>query len=133
MKDKNIKLLLAEDDVLLRDLYEQAFRLMGYRIETAVDGQDAVEMLDKMTELPVLILLDMMMPKMTGFDVLRYVKNSGKLKDVLVVILTNLGGEEEAGMARELGAVRYLVKDEYEPKQVVEKVEEVLAEYSAKK
>ena len=133
MKDKNVKLLLVEDEASLRDLYEQVFRLMGYHIETAVDGQDAVEKLDKMTELPVLILLDMMMPKMTGFDVLRYIKNSGKLKDILIVILSSLDGGEEAETAKKLGAVRYLVKSKYEPRQVVEQVEEIIAEHSGKK
>jgi CheY-like chemotaxis protein len=126
MIDKNVKLMLVEDEATLRDLYENAFRLMGYHIETAIDGQDAVDKLEQMDELPVLIMLDVMMPRMTGFDVLNYIKNSDKFKNIPVVMLTNIGDEEAAQKALEQGAVRYLVKGDYEPKQVVEKVEETL-------
>ena len=130
MEEKNIKLFLVDDDPMVRDLYERAFRLMGYDIETAIDGQDAVEKLDKMEKLPKLILLDILMPKMTGFDVLHYIKNSAKLKDILVVTLTSVSETEVAEKTLKLGASCYLVKSDYEPAEIAAKVEEVIAENS---
>ena len=76
---------------------------------------------------PTLILLDVMMPKKNGFDVLRQVKQNEKLKNVPVVMLTNLAGESDAEKALSLGAVLYLVKSQYDPKEVVNKVKEILS------
>ena len=124
--DKNITILLAEDDSLLRDLYEQAFRLVGYHIEIAIDGQDAVDKLDHMSQLPGLILLDMMMPRMSGFDVLRYLKHSEKYKDIQVIILSNVAEQEAIDNALKLGASNYLIKTDYVPSEIVAKVGEMM-------
>lgn len=127
MLEKNAKIFLVEDDPLIWDLYERAFRFMGYHIEIAVNGEEAVKMLDKMETLPSLILLDIMMPKMNGFEVLKHLKESERLKNIAVVMLTNLAGKEDAEKALELGALLYLVKSNYEPKQIIEEVEKVIS------
>jgi CheY-like chemotaxis protein len=68
-----------------------------------------------------------MMPKMNGFDVLKAVKQEEKLKNAPVIMLTNLAGEADAEKALSLGAVLYLVKSQYDPKQIVEKVKEIIS------
>ena len=119
-------LFIAEDDPLMSRMYEKAFRLGGHDLSMAHDGEEALSILEKMEPKPVLILLDVMMPKMSGFDVLRKIKVDEKLKNIPVILLTNLAGQEDAEKGLSLGAVLYLVKSQYDPKQVVEKVEEII-------
>ena len=118
------KLFIAEDDPLMSRMYERAFRLGGHELIMAGDGEEALAQLAKMEQKPSIILLDVMMPKMSGFDVLRKIKADEKLKSVPVILLTNLAGEADAQKGLELGAVLYLVKSQYDPKQFVAKVEE---------
>lgn len=125
-------LFLVEDDVLMVRMYEKIFRLNGYDITMAFNGEEAIAKLETMKTLPTLILLDIMMPKESGFGVLKHIKQNPKLKDVPVVVLTNLAGEDDAKKALELGAVLYLVKSQYEPKEIVEKLKEIIAGYSKK-
>jgi len=118
---------MAEDDPLMSRMYERAFRLGGHELTLAHDGEEALASLQKMDEKPTLILLDIMMPKMNGFDVLRKIKEDEKLKSIPVIMLTNLAGESDAEKALGLGAVLYLVKSQYDPKQIVGKVQEIIA------
>jgi CheY-like chemotaxis protein len=120
------KLFIAEDDPLMSRMYERAFRLGGHEITMAADGEEALATLEKMDPKPEVILLDIMMPKMSGFDVLRKVKEDQNLKNIPVILLTNLAGQEDADKGLELGAVLYLIKSQYSPKQVVEKIEEII-------
>src|SRR5207244_4345919 len=113
------KLFIAEDDPLMSRMYERAFKAGGHDITMAGDGEEAMQKLPTMEPKPALILLDVMMPKMNGFDVLRKLKADANLKAVPVILLTNLAGEADAQKGLELGAVMYLVKSQYEPKQVV--------------
>jgi DNA-binding response OmpR family regulator len=121
------KLFIAEDDPLMSRMYERAFKMGGHDLTLAVDGEDALNQLEKLDPKPSVIMLDVMMPKMSGFDVLRKIKADEKLKSIPVILLTNLAGEADAQKGLELGAVLYLVKSEYDPKQVVAKVEEIVA------
>lgn len=123
------KLFIAEDDPLMSRMYERAFRLGGHELTIAHDGEEALALLQKSTEQPTVILLDIMMPKMNGFDVLRKIKEDEKFKRIPVILLTNLAGDQDAEKGLELGAVLYLVKSQYNPKQVVEKVEEIIKAY----
>ncbi len=118
---------MAEDDPLMSRMYERAFKANGYALELATDGEEAVAKLEKMTPPPTVMLLDVMMPKKNGFDVLREMKQHETLKHVPVVMLTNLAGQADAEKALSLGAVLYLVKSQYDPKEVVDKVKEILA------
>lgn len=120
------KLFMGEDDVLMSRMYERAFRLSGHELVMAGDGEESVSVLQKMDPKPTVILLDVMMPKMSGFDVLRKVKEDPNLKHIPVILLTNLAGQEDAEKGLSLGAVLYLVKSQYDPKQIVEKVNEII-------
>lgn len=119
-------LFLAEDDPLMSRMYERAFKLSGYDIEMAFDGDEAITKLEKMPTPPTVILLDIMMPKQNGFDVLRQIKLNEKLKKVPVIMLTNLAGQEDAEKALSLGAVLYLVKSQYDPKEIINKINEII-------
>jgi DNA-binding response OmpR family regulator len=120
------KLFMAEDDPLMSRMYERAFRLGGHELTMAADGEEAFDKISKMDPKPTLALLDVMMPKVSGFDLLRKMKADEKLKSIPVILLTNLAGQEDAEKGLLLGAVLYLVKSQYDPKQVVTKVEEII-------
>ncbi|MEK7546886.1 MAG: response regulator [Patescibacteria group bacterium] len=128
--DSKVKIFIAEDDPLMIRMYERVFRLSGYEVNLATDGEEALTKLKAIESPPTLVLLDIMMPKMNGFDVLKEMKQDEKLKKVPVVILTNLAGQADAEKALSLGAVLYLVKSQYDPKEVVEKVKEIIAGYT---
>lgn len=127
----NISIFIAEDDPLMARLYEKAFRLSGYEVAMAFDGEEAIKKIESMkNSRPTVIVLDIMMPKLSGFDVLKFLKEEKDLKSIPVVVLTNLAGKEDAEKALSMGAVLYLVKSQYDPKQVVEKIKEIVAGYS---
>lgn len=113
---------MAEDDQLMGRMYERAFRLGGHNLTIAHDGAEALEIISTMSPQPAVIMLDVMMPKMSGFDVLAKIKHDPELKHIPVVLLTNLAGQEDAQKAIAMGAVKYLVKSSYNPKQVVEEI-----------
>ncbi len=123
-------LFIAEDDPLMGRMYERAFRLNGHELKMAFDGAEALETLSHMEPLPTVIILDVMMPKISGYDVLRSIKQNEKLKKIPVILLTNLAGQEDAEKGLQLGAVLYLIKSQYSPKEVVAKVEEIIKSYS---
>lgn len=126
------KIFIVEDDPLMSRMYEKAFKLNNFEIEQAFDGEEAIAKLETMSPKPILIVLDVMMPKMSGFDVLKHIKASPDLKTIPVVMLSNLAGQEDAEKALSMGAVLYLVKSQYEPKQIVEKIKEIIAGYQRK-
>jgi len=123
-------IFIAEDDPLMIRMYEKAFRLSGLEVEMAFDGEEAAKKIESFKDKPVVILLDIMMPKMSGFEVLKKLKENPATKNIPVIVLTNLAGKDDAEKALGMGAVLYLVKSQYDPKQVVEKVKEVIAGYS---
>jgi two-component system alkaline phosphatase synthesis response regulator PhoP len=127
-----ILLFLAEDDPLMSRMYERAFKASGFELKIAFDGEEAMNTLKLMDPKPAIALLDVMMPKKSGFDVLRMMKEDANLKGIPVILLTNLAGQQDAEKGLELGAVLYLVKSQYSPKEVVDKVKEISAGYSRK-
>lgn len=123
-----VNLFLAEDDGAMNRMYERAFRLGGFTVECASEGKDALDKLRATNAKPDIILLDVMMPQMSGFEVLREIKKDDALKHIPVILLTNLAGQEDAQKGIELGAALYLVKSEYNPSQIVAKVKEVIGQ-----
>lgn len=119
-------IFMAEDDPLMKRMYERALKAAGYTMYVASDGEAALKGIQEMTTKPDLILLDVMMPKLSGFDVLKALKEDSTLKRIPVVLLTNLAGQSDMQKGLDLGAELYLVKSQYSPKQLIEKLEEVL-------
>ena len=117
------KLLIVEDDPLILRMYEEAFSFRKYEVAIADNGQDGLAKAGK--EQPDMILLDIMMPKMNGLEVLKQLKQDPKLKMVPVVMLTNLSGDDDIETAMSLGAVKYITKVDHTPTEIVHEVEEV--------
>ncbi|MBI2620853.1 response regulator [candidate division WWE3 bacterium] len=118
----NRKILLIEDDLYIADLYETAFKKAGCEVTIAKDGEEAVGL--QGAALYDLILLDIMLPKLTGLEVLREIKKSGGMNEATpVYLLTNLGEERITKEAYNLGASGYFLKAKYLPKQLVDEVE----------
>ena len=126
------KIFMVEDDSLILRIYEKIFKANGFELIIAKDGEDAISMLKNPENKPGVILLDIMMPKKNGFDVLQEIKQNSQLKDIPVIILTNLYGDAEERKGLDMGAVTYLTKSKYVPSEIVDKVKEVVAKYSVK-
>ncbi len=119
-----IKVLVAEDDRFLIKAYAAKLKKEGFDVLLAVNGEEAVEKAKK--EKPDVILLDLVMPKKDGFDALADIKSDPSLKNIPVVILSNLGQEEDIKRGKDLGAAGYLVKSNIAIADVVKKIKEVL-------
>lgn len=122
------KILIIEDDPLMLRMYQKIFKFEGFTVVVASNGEEGIDTARK--EKPTLILLDIMMPKMNGLEVLDKLKLDPNTKKIPVVMLTNLAGSHDAEKALTLGAVKYIVKSEYDPKQVTNMVKEILAGYT---
>lgn len=122
------KILIIDDDSLLVRMYQKKFENDGYIVATADDGETALQRVQELK--PDLILLDIMMPKMNGLQVLAVLKENKETSNIPIILLTNVGGsDEDAQRGLEMGAVAYLVKASNRPKAVVEKVKEILKGY----
>ena len=120
MADNKTKILLIEDEEMLANMYEVKFKNEGFELEKALDGAQGLEKAKSIK--PDFILLDIIMPKMDGFSVLKALKDDASTKDIPVMLLTNLGQDEDVEKGNELGAVGYLVKANITPSEVVEEV-----------
>lgn len=118
------KILLVEDDKSLREIYGVRLLAEGYDIVSAGDGEEALAMAIK--ERPELIISDVMMPKISGFDMLDILRSTTETKDIKVIIMTALSSEDQRSRGEGLGADRYLVKSQVGIEDVVRTVHEVL-------
>ena len=124
-----MKILLVEDDPLMVRMYQRKLLTDGYEVGVAVNGEEGLVKVRSFS--PDVVLLDIMMPKLNGLQVLERMKADPTTAHVPVVILTNLGGsQEDIERGLELGAVAYLVKSAYRPDEVIAKVKEVLEGYT---
>jgi CheY-like chemotaxis protein len=115
------KILIAEDDFFIRDIYSKVFSLSGYEVAVAVDGMDALE---KIKAQPYdMVLLDIMMPRMTGIDVLKTVRSlEPPVKTIPIFIITNLGQQNVIEEAFKLGMDGYILKSQVTPQQIVDEI-----------
>ncbi|TRZ81398.1 response regulator [bacterium] len=118
-----MKILLVEDDKFLSDMYVTKFSKLGYEIETAYDGEEGIRKIKKIK--PDIILLDIRLPLKNGFEVLRETKKDQKTKNIPVILLTNLGQKEDIEEGLKLGAVDYLIKAQFTPQEIVDKVKRI--------
>ena len=114
------KILIIEDEELIYELLQRKLTQEGYEISIAKDG---VEGLEKMREVkPDLILLDIVMPKKGGFEVMEEIQKDENLKDIPVIVISNSGQPVELDKAKALGARDWLIKTEFDPQEVISKV-----------
>ena len=123
MKDKT-KLVIVEDELAIRDLYSFKFKLEGFEVYTAENGETGLKIIEK--EKPALILLDLRMPVMSGEDMLEKLRSYDWAKDIKVIVLTNISKDEAPAKLRLLNVDRYVVKAHHTPQQIVDIVNEIL-------
>lgn len=119
------KILIIEDEEVLLDILREKLEHEGYEVAIARDGEEGLGKL-RSESAPDLVLLDIVMPKLDGFTVLRTIKAEDKLKNVPVIIISNSGQEVEIERAREIGITDYLVKADFSPDEVMDKVRDAL-------
>ncbi len=120
------KILFVEDEPTLQKTFREVLTQEGYEFISALDGKIGVR-LAKMHQ-PDLILLDLILPKIHGFEVLKALKEDEETKEIPIIVLTNLEGVGDIDQALELGARTYLVKAQYTLEEVVEKIKKALGE-----
>ena len=124
MTKKQYQVLLVEDDSFLANIYKTKFELEGFKVTVAGNGELGLKEAKKKN--PDIILLDILLPKIDGFTVLEELKGDSDLKNIPVILLTNLGQKDDVKKGLELGAKDYLIKAHFKPSETVEKVRKVL-------
>jgi len=124
MNGETRRILVAEDDRFLRKAAEMALKRQGYTVLTAADGEEALRAAQ--SELPDLILLDLIMPKVNGFDVLQALKKEAPTAKIPVIVMSNLGQDRDVQQAMGAGAAAYFIKTDLSLQALVQRVEETL-------
>jgi len=119
------KVLLAEDDPFIVDIYTTKLKQAGLEVVVVSEGDEVLEKARK--EKPDLLLLDIVLPTMNGWEILRAIRQSDDLKDLPVVILSNLYQKDEVEKGFKFGVLKYLIKAHFTPSEVVEEVKKILA------
>ncbi|THJ14426.1 MAG: response regulator [Nitrospira sp. CG24C] len=118
------KIVVADDDRMFRKAAETTLRRQGYAVTTASDGEEALQLIR--SELPDIIVLDLIMPKLQGFDVLQALKQNSATAAIPVIVLSSLTQEQDKQEALDLGAVAYFNKATYSLGKLVKQVEHTL-------
>jgi len=117
-------ILLIEDDPFLVDLYNTKLKEEGFEVEIAVSGREGLRKFKE--KKPDLILLDIVLPDLDGWEVLEGIKKLDKLDDLKVIVLSNLTEQGDVKRAQELGATRYLIKSHFTPTEVVQEIKKII-------
>ncbi len=123
-KSKTITILLIEDDKFLRELIVKKLNKEGFSTLEAVDGESGIQLVEQKN--PQMLLLDLLLPGMDGFEVLRRLKENKATASVPVIVLSNLGQQEDTDRVSKLGAEDFLVKAKFTPGEIVDKVKDIL-------
>ena len=118
------KILVVEDDKFLRELITQKLAREGYDVKESVDGEEGVIKVKE--EKPDVILLDLILPGIDGFEVLAKIKEDPEVENIPVVILSNLGQRDDVERGLKLGAVDFLIKAHFTPGEIIEKIEKIM-------
>jgi len=119
------KIIFIEDESALQETFKNLLRKEGYEIIPAMDGESGLKLAKE--KKPDLILLDLILPKLHGFEVLKELKKDSGTKEIPIIVLTNLENLEYVERALELGATTYLVKTQYSLEEVLEKIKKILS------
>lgn len=122
--NKKMQALIIEDDSYISDMYKIKLESENFDVVVAEDGIKGLKELERIK--PDIILLDVVMPKVDGFGVLKTIKNTDGLKGIPVIMLTNLGQKDNVERGLDLGASGYIIKAHFTPSEVVKKVKEIL-------
>ena len=119
-------ILFIEDEPALQKTFGDILKQEGYEMISALDGEEGLRLVT--TANPDLILLDLILPKVHGFEVLKKLKENPETKDIPIIVLTNLEAMGDVEKALELGATTYLVKADYSLEEVLQKIKKALGE-----
>ena len=122
---KQRTVLIVDDDEFLLEMYALKFKEAGFHVEVAETGREAVEKAREIV--PDVILLDIVLPEMDGFEVLQEIRRGKDAPDSIIIMLTNLGQKDDTERSIRLGAEDYIIKAHFTPSEVVEKVTSLLA------
>lgn len=122
--ENNNKIVVAEDDAFLIKIYKAKFATLGYDVTIAADGEEAISRIK--SEKPSLVLLDLIMPKKNGFEVMTALQADEELKTIPVIVLSNLGQDCDEKKARDLGAVEYIIKSNVKLDEIIETAKKYL-------
>lgn len=125
MNENKITVLLVEDDSFLLGMYATKFEIENFNVITAEDGEKGLKAAKEKN--PDIILLDILMPRMNGVEVLEELKKDDSTKNIPVILLTNLNQREEIERCMSMGADDYLIKAHFMPSEVIEKVKNILS------
>ncbi|HRY28207.1 MAG TPA: response regulator [Candidatus Moranbacteria bacterium] len=126
MKDGKKTILIVEDEEDLLEMYTLALMQSGYEVLSADNGVEAMAWLeDRYADIDA-ILMDIIMPKMDGFETLKKIKADERFKKISCIFFTNLDGEEDKRQAFEMGASDYFIKSQHTPSELVEKINQIL-------
>ncbi|MEA3296036.1 MAG: response regulator [Patescibacteria group bacterium] len=120
------KILFIEDEAALQKTFNEILNNHGYKVVSALDGKTGLRLAETIN--PDLILLDLVLPKIHGFEVLKKMKQNEKMKNIPIIILTNSENIENINKSIELGASAYLIKANYSLNEIIEKVKKTLKE-----
>ncbi len=123
--NSNTKVLLIEDDRFLRELIAQKLEREKFQVMQAVDGEEGLRKLGE--QKPNIVLLDLILPGLNGFDVLKKIKEAPENASMPVVILSNLGQREDVERGLSLGASDFLIKAHFTPQEIIIKIQGILS------
>lgn len=126
MTNSNKSIVLVEDDTFISGMYQTKLASLGFSVEVKEDGEAAWERLSQ-DPLPDLVLLDIVLPKKDGFEILEGLRKEDRTKNLPIILLTNLGQKPDVERGIKLGADDYIIKAHFTPSEVVDKIKKVLA------
>jgi len=124
MEKNKKKILIIEDEKLLLEMYQSRFEKEGYRVLTALSGKKGIALAQK--EKPDLIILDILMPGIDGYEVIKKLKKDSRTRKIIILVFSNLGQPAEINRGLELEADDYIVKTDLTPSQLLNKVEKMV-------
>lgn len=128
--DGKINLLIIEDDKFLQKILLTKFQKEGFDVRLASDGEEGLRLM--LERPPGIILLDLILPKLDGFQVMAEMRTNPRIKSIPVVVISNLSQEEDKRRAAELGAIEFLVKANLSINEIVQHAKETYAKYAVK-
>lgn len=127
MEKNEVKILVVEDDVVLNTIYQTKLNALGYPVSVAHDGEEGLMLMKK--DRPHIVLLDLMLPKKNGFEVLAEAKQDQDIRGIPIIILSNLGQESDIRRGMELGAADFLIKSNVKLDEIINKIDVVLQKH----
>lgn len=127
MPENKQKIIIAEDDQQIRELYVTAFLMEGFQVIEAGDGKEFMAYIKENHDKIKAVLLDIVLPKMDGFEIMEKMQNKDEYKKIPIYVITNLENDNDKRVALGLGAKEYFKKVEWTPKKLAEKIKSLLA------